>query len=517
MGYHPPSMSFCSSGKSTHWAAGGTLPSIAGYRVIEEAGRGGMGVVFRAIQVRTGRQVALKSLGPGGVPHPEIEARFEKEAAALRALTHPGVVRLLETVVGDQARFLVLEWIDGESLGTRIGRSRPAWSESVRIVLELLDALAFAHERGIVHRDVKPHNVLLTSDDRVKLADFGLALLKGPSAIDQARITSPGASVGSFGYAAPEQRRDAARADARSDVYSAGVLLYELLTGDLPMGRFASPSSKNAGCPAAVDGVVLQALEADPERRFASATGMRDALAAASGMAIVQRPNAPLTRSDMVRIPAGPFVMGPPGEERTVELPGYWIDRCPVTNASYRQFVEATGHPEPRYWLDAGRSDVPVGPDCPVVGVSWEDARAFAEWCGARLPTEAEWEKAARGTDARPYPWGREAEPGRCNCREAGPGRLTAVGAWLSGLSPFGLEDMLGNVLEWTASPEGPVLDTLPAGQVQTERPRRRILRGGSWFSRFEELSCWARYPELADTQMPNVGFRCARDDPPGK
>jgi serine/threonine-protein kinase len=473
-----------------------------------------MGVVFRAIRRATGLPVAIKVLGGVAAGQEDRVRRVEREAQALARLPHPGVTRYHETLWQDGQPHLVMEWVEGESLYRRLQSRKLSAPEAVRIALELLEILEHAHRQGVVHRDVKPQNVLLTSAGQVKLTDFGLALLTaGRTGAD--RITATGTNMGTFGYMAPEQRRDASRVDGRADLYSVGIVLYEMLTGELPMGRFPPPSERVDGCPVAVDAVVLRALEADPSRRFASAGEMTVALRSAAGLPASgpeHGPRAVARETGMVAIPGSRFRMGPPEQEQEVELPGFWVDRRPVTNAQYREFVEATGHPEPRFWLVGNGVEVPIGPEFPVVGVSWDDARSYAQWCGKRLPSEAEWERAARGTDARRFPWGNEPEPDRCNCRDSSRGGLEPVGARPRGAAPEGVEDLLGNTLEWTASPDVP-FPYVPGGEREAATaPGKRILRGGSWFSHFRELSGWARYPELTGTCMPNVGFRCARD-----
>ncbi|MBI3893268.1 MAG: SUMF1/EgtB/PvdO family nonheme iron enzyme [Candidatus Wallbacteria bacterium] len=496
------------------------LPELPGFLLYEEAGRGGMGIVYRGTQRSTGRPVAVKILAAELASDPAFVQRFDREAEALAALAHPGIVWFLDRFEAGSSRVLVMEWVEGESLQRRLDTRRLGSSEIFTVTLELLDILSHAHARGVIHRDIKPHNILLTLGGTVKLTDFGLALLEGTPHAKRARITRSHANLGSSDYMAPEQRKDSRAVDARADLYGVGVVLYEMLTGELPVGRFAPPRERRVSTPEAVDAVVLRALEADPQRRFQTAAGMREALSLASGIYLVDRHSGPAQTDagiPMVLVPAGACRMGGTGAgpEHEVRIGPFLIDVFPVTNEQYRRFVETTGHPEPRYWLDASQTDVPTHPQMPVVGVSWHDARAYAAWVGKRLPSEAEWERAARGGDSRRYPWGDEAEPARCNCRESGRGRICASGSVSGGTSPFGVEDMLGNVLEWTASLDASYPYSPEDGREDPLRAGKRVLRGGSWFSRFPELAVWNRYPELADTRMPNVGFRCARDDKP--
>jgi len=196
---------------------------------------------------------------------------------------------------------------------------------------------------------------------------------------------------------------------------------------------------------------------------------------------------------EMVRVPAGPFLYGD-GKERT-KLPEFWIDRTPVTNAEYAQFVAAMEWREPKHWEGCGPPEAIA--DHPVTEVSWEDATAYAEWAGKRLPTEQEWEKAARGTDGREYPWG-NGEPTRELCNfDSNEGGTTPVGKYSpQGDSSYGGMDMAGNVWEWTAS---------------TAHMGLRVVRGGSWGHAARNVRC-----AFGDKRTPvgtyfNVGFRCAR------
>ena len=193
----------------------------------------------------------------------------------------------------------------------------------------------------------------------------------------------------------------------------------------------------------------------------------------------------------MVEIPAGEFLMG--DKNRKVFVDAFWIGRYPVTNAQYKRFVDATGHKPPRHWQ--GNTYPADRATHPVVYVTWDDAVAYAKWAGKRLPTEEEWEKAARGTDGRMYPWGNYWEEGRCNTSEAGIGNTTPVGHYSpGGDSPYGCADMAGNVWEWTAS----------AWEPGSER---RVVRGGSWDFNQWGARCAYRYRYIPDNFYNLVGL----------
>ena len=196
---------------------------------------------------------------------------------------------------------------------------------------------------------------------------------------------------------------------------------------------------------------------------------------------------------EMVLVEAGSFLYGE--DKREFELPAFWIDRTPVTNAEYARFVQAAKRKSPRHWK--GSTPPQETADHPVTYVSWHDAAAYAEWAGKRLPTEEEWEKAARGTDGRMYPWGDKWQEGLCNTSEAGMGGTTAVGQYSpAGDSPYGCVDIAGNVWEWTNS-------------WHAEDQVRRVLRGGSWGSGQGSARCADRDWNSPGDSLDNVGFRC--------
>ena len=200
----------------------------------------------------------------------------------------------------------------------------------------------------------------------------------------------------------------------------------------------------------------------------------------------------------MILIPAGPFLMGSGPSQQAVELPRFLIARYPVTNDEYLRFVKATGHRSPKTWTAEGFR--PGQDRHPVVSVSWEDAVTYAQWAGLRLPSEAEWEKAARGTDGRQYPWGNEFIPENCNTSEAKTDGTRPVDAHPGGASPYGVMDMAGNVWEWTST-------------GYDETGQWQVLKGGSWdFKGILDARCAQRVYFRPAFRNGAVGFRCARD-----
>ena len=247
------------------------------YAIRQRIARGGMASVYLATDTRLDRRVAVKVMHPGFADDPDFVARFNREARAAAGLNHPDIVSVYDQGTDDGHPFLVMEYVPGTTLRNVLrGRGRLTPAEAVAVMDHVLAALGAAHAAGLVHRDVKPENVLVTPDGRVKVADFGLARAVAGTTVTASRSTL----IGTAAYLAPEQVRDGT-ADARSDVYAAGVLMFELLTGNAPFTGDSplsvayrhvnedvpAPSSLYTGVPSELDAIVLAATARDPDQR----------------------------------------------------------------------------------------------------------------------------------------------------------------------------------------------------------------------------------------------------------
>ena len=262
-------------------------------KILELIGVGGMGVVYKARQKSLRRHVALKLLSPHRGDEPGFAERFAREAQALAALNHPNIVTVHD--FGEAAGFfyLLMEYVDGVNLRQAISTERFTPEQALAIVPPICEALQFAHDRGIVHRDIKPENLLLDKDGRIKVADFGIARIldQDPSEAESSDTSSaleteistdsdadPGLTgdtkLGTPRYMAPEQSEHPEQVDHRADIYSLGVVFYEMLTGEAPSGRFVPPSSRVA-VDVRLDEVVLRALADSPELRWQTAADLR--------------------------------------------------------------------------------------------------------------------------------------------------------------------------------------------------------------------------------------------------
>jgi tRNA A-37 threonylcarbamoyl transferase component Bud32 len=277
------------------WGAAGApavLPRLPGFEVVRELGRGGMGVVYEAVHTVMGRRVAVKLIHPELLRHPSTVARFRRETRAAARLAHPNLVTAFSAGQAGDRHFLAMELLEGDTLADLLRRAGPLpVAQACEYVRQAALGLQYAHEAGLVHRDVKPHNLMRAADGTVKVLDFGLAALAGdhPAAGGQ---TAPHTVMGTADYMAPEQAEDARAADARADVYGLGCTLFHLLTGQAPFPagttmqkllahrRQAPPSARalRPEVPAGLDAVLRRALAKRPGRRFRSAGALAEAL-----------------------------------------------------------------------------------------------------------------------------------------------------------------------------------------------------------------------------------------------
>jgi len=257
------------------------------YRLLELLGQGGMATIYRANDAQLGRDVAVKLLRPQYGRDPDFLARFRDEARSVAQLSHPNIVAVFDYGEDTSGPYIVMELVEGEDLASIVRDTGPLPPrQAARIAAEIARALHAAHGRGIVHRDVKPSNVLVSRDGRVKVADFGIA-----RALAESQLTLPGTTLGSVHYFSPEQARGEP-ATAASDVYALGIVLFECLTGQRPfsgdgaaavaMARLQGPpprpSDVRSSVPPALDAIVARAMAPDPAARFASAASMASAL-----------------------------------------------------------------------------------------------------------------------------------------------------------------------------------------------------------------------------------------------
>jgi len=566
---------------------------ISKYEIIELIGRGGMADVYKARHVSLEMDVAIKFIRKERFPQeilPSVVKRFHNEARRMAKLSHPNIVRVSDDGVYRGVPYFVMDYLPGGTLKKYLGKPMP-YREAARLLLPIARALTFAHAKGVVHRDVKPANVLLSEDGQPMLSDFGVAKIMDS---DQTQgLTATGAAIGTPEYMAPEQAMGK-QIDYRVDIYSLGIIFYELITGrrpftaDTPMEVVVKqstqplppPSKYVKDLPEEVEGVLFKALAKAPGERYADMATfaaimeglsarrpVRVKAAAAPRKKAAVRRRTPITTNStrniptepttppissstlgigstivsekdgmtMVYVPEGEFIMGSNkglSDEKPIHvvyLDNFWIDLTEVTNAMFARFLNEVGNQKEggANWLENADEDAGISQadgtwwadagfgDHPVVGVSWYGARAYCEWAERRLPTEAEWEKAARGTDGRTYPWGEGINCNLSNYRGCDKfPRTSPVSYYSEGASPYGALDMAGNVWEWVRD----LYDAFYFHHSPKRNPENmanseyKLLRGGSWYNKqYFARSAYLGYLNPDDTDN-NVGFRCAMD-----
>lgn len=358
--------------------------TLANCRIESLIGEGGMARVYRAHQAHLDRDIALKVLPPQYAADPAFVDRFKLEARAMGRLAHPHIVTVHDSGEDRGRLYIIMEYVNGPNLRQLILGGLPL-DESARIITQVASALTFAHENGIVHRDVKPQNVLLDASGWARLGDFGIAKVFAASD----RLTLKGAGVGTPEYMSPEQCKGGA-VDARSDIYALGAMLYEMLTGRPPFvadnytaiahsqiyERPIPPSRLNPRISPAVQAVVLKALEKVPGDRFQQATDMADTLdlAVASQMPVAR--------------PSGPMA---PGRATGHVAATVICPRCSAPNGAHQRFCSSCGLP-----FAPGRSSAGLAPaagaptgwtQCPTCGYANQPHNHFCTQCGAPLAT----------------------------------------------------------------------------------------------------------------------------------
>lgn len=515
-------------------------------------GEGGMGVVYRATDRERDRLVAIKALHANLMGDAEIRRRFTREAQLMLGWNHEHVARVHDLIEHEDLLAFAMEYVDGPSLESyteRWGGKLPY--EEIRQIFDgVLDAMEEAHSVGVVHRDLKPHNILLGlgPDGPVpKIVDFGIAkILEGTT------YTMTGALLGTCRYMAPEQVQSPQSIDHRADIYSLGVTLYRCVAGRCPFegnNHFAvmmahvdqapdPPSDHRPHIPPALEALMMKALAKAPADRPASCAEFRAALdAALEGVTRtrVERDVEPPRivveddGNEMRLIPAGTFQLG--AHRRPILLDRFYMARFPVTNQQFKAFLDATGYqPDDgeakRFLAHWKKGTFPLELAAhPVVFVSWLDARAYCRWAARRLPTEAEWEKAARGTTGNRYPWGRdEPTPQHANFGQSrakaypttdGHGGTSPVDAFPLGTSPYGIEAMAGNVFEWCEDVDDPAFythgpDRNPRNTISGPPAAPRVIRGGCWRFDASSLRTYSRSSLPPTFRLDTVGFRVA-------
>ncbi len=503
----------------------------------EMIGCGGTARVYRVFDRELGIALAIKVLKPELCSDRRQIQAMRQEVLISRALRHPNICPIHDLYEGPQGVGVVMDLLTGHDLKHWIaahrGRLLDSLPQRLTALSRIAEALEIAHRR-IIHRDLKPANIFLQDGDvtRPLIMDFGLSV--------QGSASGTAFAGGTPKYMAPEQYSNPSGVDGRTDLFSLGVLAYELLTdGRLPASSLqhwrpsgtipfltaadiVPPSQFCAAIPPALDRLVLLMVQSDADTRPASSAEVCQALAQVRlDPAPIAAASGAARHGDVVTVPGGLRAVGPrrpgagPGPRRNIAVSPFRLASQPVTNAEYRAFTAATGYRAPamigheRFGRD----------DAPVVCVTWHDAAAYAAWAGGRLPTELEWDIAARADQADvDYPWGADAPTAtRANIDRLCDG-TTPVHSYPAGRNAWGLWDMCGNVWEWCADPwEERLLARLSEGEADPQGRGDgsvRSLRGGSFDSLAPTGRCGFRAKEDAAECRIDLGFRLAFAEP---
>jgi eukaryotic-like serine/threonine-protein kinase len=544
------------------------LPARIGKYELEKFLGGGMSHVYRARDTVIGRTVAVKILTEQGCADPEAKARFLQEARMAGNIQHENIIQIFDFGEEDGRPFMVMEFLVGQDLRDAIkAGATGGLPEKLRIALQVARALEYVHSKKIIHRDIKPENVHLDGSGKAKLMDFGIAKAEGLS------MTKAGFALGTPYYMAPEQVLGEQVAEP-ADVYAFGIMLFEMFTGVKPItGETVErlfyqilnepvnvEPMRQSGCPDPLIQLVSRATAKKKEDRPQNFTQVCSALetilrhaeprvtsehavdapvptgskgklvvlAVVTMIAVVVAgllylksnktapPLPPILNTEtgqMVLVPGGPFIQG--NEKQPQVVPAFYIDRTEVTNEMYEKFAAATNRPlPPNFPKDR--------PQDPVVNVTIADANAYAKWAGKRLPTSNEWEKAARGTEGKTWPWGDANNAEYANVSDnpkITERKLMPADSMPQGASPYNVVHMAGNALEYVSNDITPSTDAVDHfSKIMNPPPALNepwySVKGGSFGRRLQEALPWEWSSVPARFTGADIGFRCAKDPP---
>jgi serine/threonine protein kinase len=255
-----------------------SVPKIGDYEIISKIGQGGIAEIYKARQISLNRHVAVKILFPDLTNDPDIVRRFERESTTIARLNHPNIVHVVDRGKADGRYYFVMEYIDGTPFSDIIYSGKYTLTRKLEIIIDVLKGLDYAHNNGVIHRDIKPANILVDTQGNVRIADFGIAHIVNKSDLE---TTGSDIIMGTISYMSPEQKISSANVDKTTDIYSAGVMIYEILTGMKPHGRFKLPSEANSGLSPLFDEIVIRCLAQDPKDRYQSAGELRERISSA--------------------------------------------------------------------------------------------------------------------------------------------------------------------------------------------------------------------------------------------
>lgn len=352
-------------------------PPIPGYGILEQIGKGAMGSVYKAKHLASGREAAVKILSSEMSSRADLVARFERESAALSSFRHPNVVAIYDSGNVSNVHYFCMEYVEGTTLRRYLKNGPLPLKQALHFTRQILSGLKAAHDRGIIHRDLKPENVLVDhTEERLVLVDFGLAGLLNEAVNPHPNLTRSKVTMGTVNYMAPEQHMDAKRVDGRSDLYSVGVLLYECVLGDLPLGRFSLPSERSFPAPISLDHVLSKALSREPEKRYQNATEFDQALADIEHDLLSYTPPTELAQTWVSYFPNDPRPSENPTQWVTVppwvRRPGFSWGALALVAGLILGVVVSRGHPLEVVVSAKGADPIHTGVEFKAFQKSWK-------------------------------------------------------------------------------------------------------------------------------------------------
>jgi serine/threonine protein kinase len=494
------------------------------YTISKELGNGGMGTVYKAFDNILKEVVAIKCLNKEYASDDVVKNRFLNEAKICLNLTHPNIIRVRDVNIFEDIYFIVMEYIDGVELKYFFGDDRKDIEKIYTLIFPILESLAYAH-KYTVHRDIKPSNIMI-KDNKPYLMDFGIS-----KALEDSELTNytQSGGMGTKKYVSPEQTFNANDVDQRTDIYSMGVLLYELFTQIIPKNTAVvkpeNPSKYNESISPFLNRVILKMIEPKATDRYDDFNEVITAL----NEAIFNKKNivthnhldetllslkcTAINKKNFVLIEAGNFLRGAGVESqsfidkprKSIYLDQFYISKYCVTNQEYNEFVENMQYKKP---LDFDEF-LEKKPTHPVVNVSFEDAIAYCTYKNCTLPTEAQWEKAAKGGKNYIYPWGNSYNPHLLNI-EYNINDTVAVDSFEDGISEDGIFNLAGNVWEWCL--DDFIEDFYKGDDIENPCANAdgdiKVLRGGAFDFVQNSAKTSFRFHEKKDKFANNIGFR---------
>jgi serine/threonine-protein kinase len=506
------------------------------YEILKVLGEGGMSTVYKAYDTILKELIAIKTLHKEFALQDRIKNRFVNEAKICLTLNHPNIIRVRDINIHENSYYIVMEYIEGIELKKIIKENKSFFDKDIQKIYTLMNpifkALAYAHKYTI-HRDIKPSNIMI-KEETAYLMDFGISKALENSELENDTISG---GMGTKKYISPEQTFNANDVDKRSDIYSAGIVFYELLTNHRPENTAIkepiNPSLFNDKITKNISSVILKMIKPKPEDRYNDFNEIIDELdrfiihkediaedddktLSMVNFKEKDTKNKATTNKNFILIEKGSFIRGSSIESniviekprKNIYLDDFEIAKYPVTNKEYQSFLKETNYKKPKNF-DILCQEYPYHP---VINVSYTDALTYCKFYKLSLPSEAQWEKAAKGNKNHIYPWGNTFEKDYANIA-FNLSTIVDVKEFKKGINPFGIYQLAGNIWEWCLDDfEDDYYKKSPErNPICLKNTNQKVLRGGSFDFIEHAARTSFRFSSNKDACENNIGFRVVR------